>query len=71
MEKDNKLNLMRFWLFGTFVIIMTAATIYVGSVVGTGTAIFSDLGYWIAFIISAFLCLVSYFGYKRYLDQKE
>ena len=29
-EKTKVLNLMRFWLFGTFVIVFAAITIYIG-----------------------------------------
>jgi len=36
MEKENKLKLMKFWIFGTFIIIVAGATIYIGCVVGTG-----------------------------------
>jgi len=71
MEKENKLKLMRFWIFGTFIIIMGGATIYIGSVVGTGTAIFREMRYWIAIIASALLCGIWYYGYHKYLDQKE
>ena len=70
MENENKLKLMRFWLFGTFLIVQAAATIYVGSVVGTGTAIFSDFRYWIAFVVSALLCVLAFFIYSKYLDRK-
>ncbi len=71
MEKDKKLKLMRFWLFGTFVIIVTGATIYIGGVVGAGTAIFSEMRYWIVVIISAILCGIGYFAYNKYLDRKK
>ena len=62
---------MRFWIFGTFVIIVAGVTIYIGSVVGTGTAIFREMRYWIAIIASAILCAIWLFAYKKYLDQKE
>jgi len=71
VEKDNKLKLMRFWIFGTFVIIAAGVTSDIGSVVGTGTAIFSEMRYWIAIIVSAILCAIWFFAYKKYLDQKE
>ena len=71
MEKDNKLKLMKFWIFGTFVIIVAGVTIYVGSVVGTGTAIFREMRYWIAIIISAALCILWFYAYKMFLDRKE
>jgi len=56
VEKDNKLKMMRFWIFGTFIIIMTGVTIYIGSVVSTGTAIFGEMRFWIAIFVSAILC---------------
>ncbi len=71
MEKDNKLKVMRFWIFGAFIIIVASATLYIGSVVGTGTAIFREMRYWIAIFISALLCVISYYGYHKYLDRKE
>jgi len=71
MEKENKLKLMKFWIFGVFVIIVAGATIYIGSVVGAGTAIFLEMRYWIAIIASALLCVICYYGYKNYLDRKE
>jgi len=71
VEIDHKLKLMKFWIFGTFVIIVAGVTIYIGSVVGTGTAIFREMRYWIAIIVSAILCAIWFFAYKKYLDQKE
>ncbi len=71
MEKDNKLKLMRFWIFGTFIIVVASVTIYMGSIVGTGTAIFREMRYWIAIIVSALLCCIWYYGYHKYLGRKE
>ena len=71
VEKDNKLKMMRFWIFGTFIIIMTGVTIYIGSVVGTSTAIFGEMRFWIAIFVSAILCVLGYFAYDKYLDRKE
>lgn len=73
-DKEKKLKLMRFWLFGTFVIVFVAILAYA----------------WIAtsfkyeyeplmFIlnktipiwgITAVLCLLWYFGYSWYLNRK-
>jgi len=69
-EKTKMLNLMKFWLFGTFTIIITAATVYVGAAIGTGLAILRELNYWLAVIIVAALCVASYYGYKWWLDRK-
>ena len=71
MENDKKLNLMKFWIFGTFIIIVAGITIYIGSVVGTGTAIFREMRYWIAIIVSALLCVICYYAYNKYLDRKK
>lgn len=69
-EKEKLLGLMKFWLFGTFIIIFTASTIYSGAAVGTGTLIFGQLNYWIAMVVTAGLCVLWYFVYKWYLDRK-
>jgi hypothetical protein len=71
LEKEKKLKLMKFWIFGTFLIIIVAATIYVGVALGTGTAIFGQLYYWLAVVASAVLCVLFYFGYSKFLDRKE
>lgn len=69
MDDEKKLKLMRFWLFGTFVIIFSAATVYVGQF--TGMAIFTDWRYWASLIITAVLCVVVFFIYKAVLDKKQ
>lgn len=68
-EKAKMLGLMRYWLFGTFVIVWTAATVYVGAAVGTGLAIFRELNYWIAIVVAAALCVGAYFLYKWWLSR--
>jgi Mn2+/Fe2+ NRAMP family transporter len=70
-EKTKRLNLMKFWLFGTFIIIFAAATAYVGIALGTGLQILGQLNYWIAIIITAVLCVAFYYGYKWWLDRKQ
>lgn len=69
-EKTKMLKLMKFWLFGTFIIIFAAATVYVGGVLGTGLQILRELYYWLAIIIAAALCVACYYGYKWWLDRK-
>ena len=71
MEKDKMLNLMRFWLFGTFLIVVVATTLYVGVVLGLGTALFAHPSYWITVLVVAVLCTIWYYIYKWYLDKKE
>ncbi|NSW52620.1 MAG: hypothetical protein HPY85_08970 [Anaerolineae bacterium] len=68
MEDEKKLKLMRFWLFGTFVIIFAAATIYVGQF--TGMAIFKEWRYWLSMAIAAALCVGAFFGYKAFISRK-
>ena len=70
MDKEKMLGLMRYWLFGTFVIVFAAATIYVGAALGTGLAIFGQLYFWIAMLVTAALCVLWYYIYKWYLDKK-
>ncbi len=41
-DQAKRLGLMKFWLFGTFIIIWTAMTVYVGGAIGTGLAIFAE-----------------------------
>ncbi len=68
MEKDKLLKLMRFWLFGTFIIVFAAVTVFAGMVVGT--AIFSQPNYWLIIGITAIVCVVGYYIYKGYLDKQ-
>lgn len=68
-DKDKKLRLMRFWIFGSFVIIFAAAAVYVGGAVGTGLAILGELNFWLAFIIAAALSVAAYYLYKWYLER--
>lgn len=68
MDKQKMLKLMRFWLFGTFIIVFAAVTLYAG--LWAGTAIFSQVGYWLIMIITVILCVVAYYGYKGYLDKQ-
>lgn len=63
------LALMRFWLFGTFLIVWAALTIFIG--------LFSNRDWWLAIragfpiwgIVGA-LCIIWYFVYKFYLGRK-
>ena len=72
MEKQKMLNLMKFWLFGTFLIIWVAATIYLGGALGLGLGVlFSLPKYWISVLLAAVLSVISYYIYKWYLDRQE
>jgi hypothetical protein len=68
-DKEKLLGLMKFWLFGTFLIIFVAATVYTGGAVGLGLVILRQAGYWIAIVITAILCVVWYYIYKWYLGR--
>jgi hypothetical protein len=61
---------MRFWLFGTFVIVFAAVTIYIG--------LFSNRDWWLAirtgfpiWAITGVLCIIWYFVYKYWLTQRD
>lgn len=68
-EKESLLGLFRFWLFGTFTIVFTAITMYIG--------LFADRDPWLA-IRAGFpiwgttgaLCILWYLVYRWYLNRK-
>ncbi len=70
-DKEKMLDLMRFWLFGTFLIIVIAATVYAGGALGLGMFIFRELYYWLAVVITGVLCMVWFYAYEWYLNRKE
>lgn len=70
-DKEKMLDLMRFWLFGTFLIIVIAATVYAGGALGLGMLIFRELYYWLAVVITGVLCMVWFYAYEWYLNKKE
>lgn len=69
-EKTKMLALMRFWLFGTFLIVWAAITMFIG--------LFTDRDWWLA-ITTGFpiwglvgaLCIIWYFVYKVWLDRSS
>jgi hypothetical protein len=68
-QKNKLLKLMRFWLFGTFVIVWASVTIYIG--------MFTNRD-WLAAIVAgwqiwgavAVLCIVFYFIYTYILSRR-
>jgi hypothetical protein len=72
MTPDNEklLKLMRFWLVGTFVIVWTAITIYIGLFTSRNWMQAIQLGFPI-WGITAVLCAIWYFGYKAWLTRKK
>jgi hypothetical protein len=70
-DNEKMLRLMRFWLFGTFLIIFIATIVYLGAAVGTGLAILGQFRFWLAFVIAGVLCVVWYNVYKWYLQRDK
>ena len=72
-DKVKRLNLMRFWLFGIFVIVAAATFSYIFvwvAQVGAGPvdAVVAALPVW---VITAVLAVVWYLGYKWWLGRKD
>ena len=70
--EDNKklLNLMKFWLFSTFIIVFVAVNIYAG--------LFANQNWMLAITktfpiwgITAALCIIWFFVYKAILNRKS
>jgi len=70
MDKAKMLKLMRYWLFGTFILIFAAATIYTGGALGVGLAILKTFNYWLVMFIAAALCVASFYLYKWWINKK-
>jgi uncharacterized RDD family membrane protein YckC len=68
-QKDNLLRLMRFWLFGTFVIVWAAITVYIGLFTNRDwfAAIKAGFPIW---GITGVLCIVWYLGYAYWLRRR-
>lgn len=67
MDNEKKLNLMKFWLFGSILLIFVATIVYIGGAWGTGLAIFGVPQFWLSMGISVILAVGVYYAYKRYL----
>lgn len=65
-EKTKQLNLMRFWLFGSFVII-AAALVTVGFFI---PGLMQELFYWLAIAAAAVITVFWYFIYRWWLGRK-
>jgi len=70
MDRSKLLGLMRYWLFGTFVIVFTATTLYIGlfSRPDWTAALNAGLPIW---GITALLCIAWYYVYKWYIGRKS
>jgi hypothetical protein len=69
MEKKKRINLMRYWLFGVFIIFFTAITLYIGVALGLGLMIFQLPAYWLVMGMIAIFCMMTNSLYKIYLTQ--
>jgi len=69
-EKNKKLKLMRFWLFGIFVIVFAALTAFL-YMPAKGNLVAAITGAWLIWLILAVLCVLAYFIYKWILDRKK
>jgi len=62
-DTEKKLRLMRFWLFGSFILVFTVITLYVG--LWIGTAILGVWQYWVSMVGAALVFAGFYLVYKR------
>jgi hypothetical protein len=67
-DKAHLLGLMRFWLFGTFIIVFAAITVYIGLFVDWSQALIQGLPIW---GLTAVLCVLWYFLYAFYISHKK
>ena len=72
-DKEKRLNLMRFWLFGTFVIVWAATFAFTYLWIAPVGADFMDvvitaLPVW---VVTAVLAVIWYIGYKWWLGRDE
>ncbi|NPA92821.1 MAG: hypothetical protein GXO56_03975 [Chloroflexi bacterium] len=68
-DKEKLLSLMRFWLFGTFVIVFAAVTAYIGLFTNRDAfaALKAGAPIW---GLTAVLAVIWYYLYKWYLNRK-
>ena len=76
-EKEKKLKLMKFWLFGAFAIFFAAITIYFGTIakalgvlVAASASVFTSIYYWIMIAVIAIACIGAWYLYKLYISKK-
>jgi hypothetical protein len=65
IDKVKVRKLMRFWVFGTFIITFAAVTTYAGMI--TGVFIFREPLYWVIIGITAVACVVILLIHEWYL----
>lgn len=71
MNNEKKLGLMSFWLFGTFIIIVVAVSVFAYLVPEVGTRIFGELNYWIFVGSTLVLSVAWYYIYRAILGRDE
>jgi hypothetical protein len=69
VEKRKLLNLMRYWLLGTFLIVFTATTVYSGLFTNKDWVSALKLSYPV-WGFTAILCVAWYLLYKLYIRTK-
>jgi len=76
-EKEKKLRLMKFWLFGAFAIFFAAITIYFGTIakalgvlIAANASVFTNIYYWILIAVIAIACIGAWYLYKLYIGRK-
>ncbi len=68
MDKEKMLKLMKFWLFGTFVILFAATTVFIGQFIGL--ELMKTWEYWGTMAAAAVLSYLVYVIYKGYLEKQ-
>jgi len=68
-EKEKKLALMRFWMFGTVVIVFVAVSVYVGGALGIGLKILATPSFWAPMGIISIISVLFYYLYKLFLNR--
>ena len=67
---DKKLKLMRYWLFGIFVLVFAALTAFL-YLPTLGNIWWAVRAGWPIWLLTAVLCVAAYYGYKWYLGRKK
>jgi hypothetical protein len=68
-QKETRLSLMRYWLFGIFVIVFAAVTVYAGIPHMTGLLIFKEPYYWAIIGITAGASVITFLIYRQYINR--
>ena len=62
-QKAKRIKLMRYWLFGTFVIVFAAITTYIGLFTNRNAFLALQIGLPV-WGVTGILCVVIFYGYK-------